>query len=155
MNPVDPHVFRHTASLTRRADNPNQQITRQEVLSLYTRQNGWFCARRHELRHDRARASSPDLWSSTATTSPCRRRLKKIRSVLTVVGGNVVHDAGCLTCAVMDAPFLLDEYRARLRALRRRRSLRAGENPYLELMTLLVGAPGLSRRSTSPSGAGS
>src|SRR5712675_167177 len=44
----------------------------------------------------------------------------------------------------MEAPFLLDEYRARLRALRRRRSLRDGENPYLELMTLLVGAPGLS-----------
>ena len=45
----------------------------------------------------------------------------------------------------MDASFLLDEYRARLRALRRRRSLRGGENPYLELMTLLVGAPsGLS-----------
>jgi len=45
----------------------------------------------------------------------------------------------------MDASFLLDEYRARLRALKRRRSLRGGENPYLELMTLLVGAPrGLS-----------
>ena len=45
----------------------------------------------------------------------------------------------------MDASFLLDEYRTRLRALRRRRSLRGGENPYLELMTLLVGAPpGLS-----------
>ena len=45
----------------------------------------------------------------------------------------------------MDASLLLDEYRARLRALRRRRSLRGGENPYLELMTLLVGAPpGLS-----------
>src|SRR5437762_11482905 len=45
----------------------------------------------------------------------------------------------------MDASFLLDEYRARLRALRRRRSLRGSENPYLELMTLLVGAPpGLS-----------
>jgi len=45
----------------------------------------------------------------------------------------------------MEASFLLDEYRARLRALRRRRSLQGGENPYLELMTLLVGAPpGLS-----------
>src|SRR2546430_15329095 len=41
----------------------------------------------------------------------------------------------------MDASFLRDEYRARLRALKRRRSLRDGENPYLELMTLLVGAP--------------
>src|SRR5258708_3231915 len=44
----------------------------------------------------------------------------------------------------MDASLLLDEYRGRLRALRRRRSLRDGENPYFELMTLLVGAPGLS-----------
>ena len=45
----------------------------------------------------------------------------------------------------MEASFLLDEYRARLRALRRRRSLRGWENPYLELMTLLVGVPpGLS-----------
>jgi len=45
----------------------------------------------------------------------------------------------------MEAPFPLDEYRARLGALKRRRSLRGGENPYLELMTLLVGAPpGLS-----------
>src|SRR5437899_8043936 len=42
---------------------------------------------------------------------------------------------------LMDASFLLDDYRARLRALKRRRSLRGGENPYLELMTLLVGAP--------------
>jgi len=41
----------------------------------------------------------------------------------------------------MEASFLLDEYRARLGALRRRRALRGRENPYLELMTLLVGAP--------------
>src|SRR6267378_3399761 len=45
----------------------------------------------------------------------------------------------------MDASFLLDEYRARLRALRRRRSLRGAKNPYLELMTLLIGAPPPSR----------
>lgn len=41
----------------------------------------------------------------------------------------------------MSEPLLLGEYRERLEAAARRRPLKASENPQLELMTLLLGAP--------------
>jgi hypothetical protein len=98
--PMNPwlHMYYATTGLNARRVliNPNQQITREEVLSLYTRQNGWFLREEDQLgtiepgkladlvvlNHDYFAVPSEDL--------------KKIRSVLTVVGGNIVYDGGVL-----------------------------------------------------------
>ena len=57
-------------------------------------------ARGGPARDASRRASSPTSWCSTGTTSRCPNEdLKRIRSVLTVVGGDIVHDAKAC-CAV-------------------------------------------------------
>jgi hypothetical protein len=74
--------------------NDGQQITRQEVLRLYTRENGWF------LREEDTLGSiEPGKFADLAVlnkdyfTVP-DEELKQLRSVLTVVGGEIVHDTG-------------------------------------------------------------
>src|SRR5258706_15675261 len=50
MNPWIHMYFATTGISSRGAQiNPSQQITRQEVLSLYTRQNGWFLREEDDL----------------------------------------------------------------------------------------------------------
>jgi len=76
--------------------NPKQQITRQEVLSLYTRQNGWFLREEDDLGSiEEGKLGDLVVLNSDYFAVP-DEDLKKIRSVLTVVGGNVVHDGGVL-----------------------------------------------------------
>ncbi|TMH80826.1 MAG: hypothetical protein E6H47_15895 [Betaproteobacteria bacterium] len=149
--PMNPwiHMYYATTGLNARGVliNGGQQVSRQEVLSLYTRQNGWFLREEDELgtiepgklaRRPRGpqqrllRRAERGLEEDPLGADRGRRQRRPRR-----------RRAG--PARVMEASFLLDEYRARLRALKRRRSLRDGENPYLELMTLLVAAPsGLS-----------
>lgn len=96
--PMNPWLHMYYATTGRNARgvviNAGQQITRQEVLRLYTRDNGWFLREEDELgsievgRHadlavlDRDYFAVPD------------EQLKQIRSLFTVVGGRVVHDPG-------------------------------------------------------------
>jgi len=98
--PMNPwlHMYYATTGLNARRVliNPGQQITRHEVLSLYTSHNGWFLHEEDQLgtieegkladlavlNHDYFAVSDDDL--------------KKIRSVLTVVDGEVVYNAGVL-----------------------------------------------------------
>jgi len=76
--------------------NPNQQITRQEVLSLYTRENGWFLREEDDLGTiEPGKLADLVVLNSDYFAVP-NEDLKKIRSVLTVVGGNVVYDGGVL-----------------------------------------------------------
>jgi predicted amidohydrolase YtcJ len=98
--PMNPwiHMYYATTGLNARGVqiNPGQQITRQEVLRLYTANNGWFLRKEDKLGSietgkladlvvlDRDYFSVPDA------------DLKKIRSALTVVGGQVVHSDGSL-----------------------------------------------------------
>jgi predicted amidohydrolase YtcJ len=96
--PMNPwiHMYYATTSLNARGVriNLNQQITRQEVLSLYTRQNGWFLREEDQLgtiEEDRL-ADLVVLNSDYFTVSD--EDLKRIRSVLTIVDGKVVYDAG-------------------------------------------------------------
>ena len=75
--------------------NGGQQITRQEVLSLYTRQNKWF------IREDDLGSIEPgnraDLLVLSADYFGVKDEdIKKIRPVLTVVGGNIAHNEGVL-----------------------------------------------------------
>jgi predicted amidohydrolase YtcJ len=76
--------------------NDGQQISRQDALRLYTRENGWF------LRmEDRLGTIEPGRLADLAVLSAGYvkvpdEQLKSIRSVLTVVDGKIVHDTGTL-----------------------------------------------------------
>jgi predicted amidohydrolase YtcJ len=102
--PMNPwiHMYFATTGINARhvLINPNQQITRQEVLELYTRRNGWFLREEDQLGTIEE-GKLADLavlnldYFDTATVPD--EDLKKIRSILTVVGGNIVYDAGVLS----------------------------------------------------------
>ena len=68
------------------------------MLKLYTRDNGWFLREENQLGIDRGRQARRPRRSSTSDyfTVP-DERLRQIRSVLTVVGGEVVHDTGAVS----------------------------------------------------------
>ena len=97
MNPWLHMYFATTGLNTRRVlINPNQQITRQEVLELYTKRNGWFLREEDQLGTiEEGKLADLVVLNSDYFTVP-DEDLKKIRSILTVVGGNVVYDAGVL-----------------------------------------------------------
>jgi hypothetical protein len=98
--PMNPWIHAYYATTGKNAlgnqINPGQQITRQELLALYTRANQWFLGGEDEQllgslevgRLGDVAVLSDDYFSVPA------ERLKQIRSVLTVVGGAVVHDTG-------------------------------------------------------------
>jgi predicted amidohydrolase YtcJ len=74
--------------------NGDQQITRQEALRLFTRGNSWF------LRmEDKIGTIEPGKLADLAVLnkdyfSVPDPEIKQIRSVLTIVGGNMIHNAG-------------------------------------------------------------
>jgi predicted amidohydrolase YtcJ len=75
--------------------NPGQQITRIEALRLYTADNGWYT---HE--QDQLGTIEPgklgDLVVLNAgyfdANEVSDERIKKLKSVLTVIGGRIVYD---------------------------------------------------------------
>ena len=73
-----------------------QQISREEVLSLYTRQNGWFLREEDQLGTIESGKLADLVVLNGDYFAVPNEDLKKIRSVLTVVGGNVVYDGGVL-----------------------------------------------------------
>lgn len=76
--------------------NDGQQITRQELLYMYTRANQWFLGGPDEGllgAIEVGRLGDVVVLSDDYFTVP-DEELKKLRSVLTVVGGTVVHDTG-------------------------------------------------------------
>src|SRR6267154_529749 len=98
--PMNPwlHMYFATTGINARGVliNPNQLITRQEVLSLYTRENGWFLREEDQLGTiEPGKLADLVVLNSDYFAVP-DEDLKKIRSVLTVVGGNVVYDGGVL-----------------------------------------------------------
>jgi predicted amidohydrolase YtcJ len=99
--PMNPwlHMYFATTGLNARnvLINPNQQITRQEALSLYTRQNGWFLREEHQLGSIEAGKLADLVVLNRDYFTATSEELKKIRSVLTVVDGNVVHDSGVIS----------------------------------------------------------
>jgi hypothetical protein len=98
--PMNPwiHMYYATTGFNARRQliNPNQQITRQEALELYTRNNGWFVREENDLGTiERGRFADLVVLNKDYFAVP-DEELKRISSVLTVVGGNIVHDAGVL-----------------------------------------------------------
>ena len=98
--PMSPwlHMYYATTGLNARGVliNGGQQISRQEVLSLYTRQNGWFLREEDDLGSiEEGKLADLVVLNSDYFTVPAED-LRKIRSVLTVVGGDIMYDAGVL-----------------------------------------------------------
>jgi predicted amidohydrolase YtcJ len=98
--PMNPwlHMYYATTGLNARQVpiNANQKITRQEVLKLYTANNGWFLQEEEQIGTiEPGRLADVVVLSDDYFTVP-DESLKKIRSVLSVVGGNVAYNAGVL-----------------------------------------------------------
>lgn len=98
--PMNPWIHAYYATTGRNARghqiNPGQQISRQELLTLYTRANQWFLGGEDERllgSLEVGRLGDVVVLNDDYFAVP-DERLKKIRSVLTVVGGAVVHDTG-------------------------------------------------------------
>lgn len=98
--PLNPwhHIHYATTGLNSFGDqvNPGQQLTREEALRIFTRENSWF------LRmEDRIGSIEPGKLADLAVLNKDYftvrdDEIKSIRSLLTVVDGQVVHDAGGL-----------------------------------------------------------
>ena len=97
--PMNPwiHMYYATTGLNARKVliNGGQQISRQEVLRLYTRDNAWFL-REDDIGTIEAGNHADLVVLNMDYFAVPSADLKKIRSVLTVVGGNIVHDTGAV-----------------------------------------------------------
>ncbi|GAA4562787.1 amidohydrolase [Planotetraspora kaengkrachanensis] len=100
--PMNPwiHAYYAVTGKNARGDviNAGQQITRQELLRLYTRDNQWFLGGEDEDllgSLEVGRLGDVVVLNDDYFTVP-DERLKSLSSVLTVVGGAVVHDTGAV-----------------------------------------------------------
>jgi predicted amidohydrolase YtcJ len=98
--PLNPwqHIYYAVTGLNSFGDqvNPGQHLTRAEALRLFTRSNSWFLRMEEKIGSiepgkladlavlDRDYYAVPDA------------EIKQVRSVFTIVNGNIVHDAGLL-----------------------------------------------------------
>ena len=76
--------------------NGGQTLTRQEALRLYTVENGWFSKEEDKLGSIEPGKLGDIVVLNGDFFSVPDESLKSLRSVLTVVGGKIVHDAGLL-----------------------------------------------------------
>jgi predicted amidohydrolase YtcJ len=97
MNPWLHMYFATTGINTRQVlINPGQQITREEALSLYTSRNGWFLREEDQIGSiEEGKLADLVVLNGDYFSVP-NEDLKKIRSVLTVVDGEVVYNTGVL-----------------------------------------------------------
>ncbi len=96
--PMNPwlHMYYATTGVNARGDliNDGQQISRAEVLRLYTAANGWFLREEDRLGSLEVGKLGDLVVLNEDYFSVTDEQLKGIRSVLTVVGGRIVHDEG-------------------------------------------------------------
>jgi len=96
--PMNPwlHMYYATTGVNARGRliNGGQQITRQEALRLYTADNGWFLREEQQVGTiETGKLADLAVLSDDYFAVP-DEKLKRIRSVLTVLGGRIVHDEG-------------------------------------------------------------
>ena len=98
--PMNPFIHAYYATTGKNAlgnvINVGQQITRQELLTLYTRANGWFLGQEDENQLgtlEVGRLGDLVVLDRDYFTVP-EEQLRQVRSVLTVLGGEIVHDTG-------------------------------------------------------------
>jgi hypothetical protein len=77
--------------------NEGQQITRQEALRAYTRENAWYLNREDELGSIETGKLADLLVLDRDYFSVSDEQMRRTRPVLTVVAGEVVHDVGEVT----------------------------------------------------------
>ena len=98
--PMNPwiHMYFATTGINARGVliNGGQQITRAEVLRLYTRDNGWFLREEDQLGSIEVGKLGDLVVLDRDYFAVPNEELKRIRSILTVVGGEIVHDAKVL-----------------------------------------------------------
>jgi len=96
--PMNPWLHMYYATTGKNAlgnvINGAQTITRQEVLRLYTADNGWFLREEDDLGTIETGKMADLVVLNKDYFSVPDEELKQIRSVFTVVGGQVVHDTG-------------------------------------------------------------
>jgi predicted amidohydrolase YtcJ len=98
--PLNPwlHIYYATTGINSFGDqvNPGQRLTREEALRLFTRNNSWF------LRmEDKIGSIEPGKLADLAVLdrdyfAVPDAEIKKIRSLLTIVNGKIVHDLGVI-----------------------------------------------------------
>jgi len=76
--------------------NAGQTLTRDEALRLYTAANGWFVKEEDKLGSIEEGKLADLVVPSDDYFSVTDEGLKKLGSILTIVGGKVVHDTGVL-----------------------------------------------------------
>jgi predicted amidohydrolase YtcJ len=72
--------------------NPGQQISRQQALHLYTRGNAWYLNREHDLGSLEPGKLADLLVLDKDYFTVSDDEMRRIRPVLTIVGGRIVHD---------------------------------------------------------------
>jgi predicted amidohydrolase YtcJ len=96
--PMNPwlHMYYAVTGLNARGEliNDGQQITRQEVLRLYTADNGWFLREEDQLGSIEPGKLADLVVLNQDYFAVADADIRLIRSVLTVVGGQIVHDEG-------------------------------------------------------------
>ncbi|KAI8945520.1 amidohydrolase family-domain-containing protein [Xylaria longipes] len=100
--PLNPWIHAYYATTGKNAlgqqINPGQQISRQELLHLYTRANQWFLGGSDERllgALEVGRLGDVVVLNKDYFAVP-DEELKELRSILTVVGGSIVYDDGSL-----------------------------------------------------------
>jgi len=76
--------------------NPGQQITRQQALHAYTRGNAWYMNRENELGSIEKGKFADLVVLDRDYFTVSDVDMRRIRPILSVVGGKVVHDTGVL-----------------------------------------------------------
>jgi hypothetical protein len=77
--------------------NPGQQISRQQALHAYTRGNAWYLNRENEMGSIEKGKFADLVVLDRDYFAVSDADLRKVRSILTVVAGKVVHDSGVLS----------------------------------------------------------
>jgi predicted amidohydrolase YtcJ len=101
--PMNPWIHMYYAVTGKNARgvliNDGQQITREQVLKLYTASNGWFLREENQLGSIEVGklgdlvVLNQDYFDSKAVPDEA---IKKTSSVMSVVGGRIVHDTGAV-----------------------------------------------------------
>jgi predicted amidohydrolase YtcJ len=98
--PMNPWIHMYYATTGINASgvviNPGQQITRAEVLRLYTADNGWFLREENELGTIEVGKLADLVVLNNDFFTVSNEDLKRINSVLTIIGGKVMHDTKVL-----------------------------------------------------------
>ncbi|MBZ5635036.1 MAG: amidohydrolase family protein [Acidobacteriia bacterium] len=98
--PLNPwlHIYYATTGVNSFGDkvNADQQLTRAEALRLFTRNNSWFLRMEEKIGSiERGKLADLAVLDRDYFAVP-DAEIKKIRSVLTIVDGKIVHNAGNL-----------------------------------------------------------